>query len=72
MRSISKHSITKHRPKMSLSEIVTMAAAAAKAAGRDTGEITLIAVSKLQPIDRLRAVLVAGHLHFGENYVQES
>lgn len=57
---------------MSLSEIVTMAAAAAKAAGRDAGEITLIAVSKLQPIDRLRAVLSAGHLHFGENYVQES
>ncbi|MDK2775945.1 MAG: YggS family pyridoxal phosphate-dependent enzyme, partial [Tabrizicola sp.] len=32
----------------------------------------LIAVSKLQPADRVQAVLTAGHRLFGENYVQEA
>ncbi|MDZ7905676.1 MAG: YggS family pyridoxal phosphate-dependent enzyme [Cypionkella sp.] len=58
---------------MSLPEIAAvMVAAAAQAAGRDAGEVTLIAVSKLQPLDRLRSVLAQGHQHYGENYVQES
>lgn len=50
---------------MSLSEIQSKITAL----GRD---VTLIAVSKLQPMDRLMAVLNAGHRVFGENYVQES
>ena len=50
---------------MSLSEIESKIAAL----GRD---VTLIAVSKLQPMDRLMSVLAAGHRVFGENYVQES
>jgi PLP dependent protein len=57
---------------MSLSEITAAVARAASAAQRDVAGITLIAVSKLQPLDRLRAVLGAGHLQFGENYVQET
>ena len=42
------------------------------AAGRPVGSVRLIAVSKLQPPDRVEAVLEAGHRVFGENYVQEA
>jgi PLP dependent protein len=41
-------------------------------AGRVPGSVQLIAVSKVQPDARVRAVLEAGHLVFGENYVQEA
>jgi PLP dependent protein len=41
-------------------------------AGRAAGSVQLIAVSKVQPDARVRAVLEAGHLVFGENYVQEA
>ncbi len=60
------------RPTMPLPEIAAAVRDAAVKAGRDAGGIVLIAVSKLQPMDRLRAVLEQGHLQFGENYVQES
>lgn len=57
---------------MSLSVIQTRIAAATIAAGRPENSVNLIAVSKVQPDDRLRAVLNAGHRLFGENYVQET
>lgn len=41
-------------------------------AGRAVGSVQLIAVSKVQPDARVRAVLKAGHQVFGENYVQEA
>ena len=41
------------------------------AAGR-TDAITLLAVSKSQPSDKLRAAYLAGQRVFGENYVQEA
>jgi PLP dependent protein len=44
----------------------------AAAAGRDSRSITLVAVSKVQPIERVRAALAAGHRVFGENRVQEA
>jgi len=34
-------------------------------------EVTLVAVSKKQTQDRIRALAAAGQVHFGENYVQE-
>jgi pyridoxal phosphate enzyme (YggS family) len=46
--------------------------AAARAAGRDPAEVTLIAVSKSQPEARIAAALAAGQRVFGENYVQEA
>ena len=46
--------------------------AAALAAGRDPADITLIAVSKVQPNERVDAVLAEGHRVFGENRVQEA
>jgi pyridoxal phosphate enzyme (YggS family) len=57
---------------MSLSEITRRIAAAEAAAGRTPGSVTLIAVSKVQPLDRVVSVLEAGHRTFGENYVQEA
>jgi len=47
-------------------------AVAAKAAGRDPAEINLVAVSKMQPAERIRAALDAGQRLFGENRVQEA
>jgi PLP dependent protein len=47
-------------------------AQAAKAAGRAPGSVTLTAVSKLQPDDRVEAMLAAGQRVFGENRVQEA
>ena len=40
--------------------------------GRAEGSVRLVAVSKLQPEARVRAVLDAGHRLFGENRVQEA
>ncbi|MDO5368809.1 YggS family pyridoxal phosphate-dependent enzyme [Paracoccus sp. (in: a-proteobacteria)] len=57
---------------MSLGEIRQRIAAAAAGADRDPAGVTLIAVSKLQPDDRVRAALDAGQRVFGENYVQEA
>lgn len=45
---------------------------AAKAAGRAPESVTLTAVSKLQPEDRVEAMLAAGQRVFGENRVQEA
>jgi PLP dependent protein len=45
---------------------------AAREAGREPADVTLVAVSKVQPLDRIEAVLEAGHRVFGENRVQEA
>ena len=57
---------------MSLSEIRDRIARAEAEAGRAAGSVALIAVSKVQPEDRVAAVLDAGHRLFGENRVQEA
>jgi len=57
---------------MSLTEINERIAKAAKAAGRDVAKIQLIAVSKVQPNEKVAAVLDQGHRFFGENKVQEA
>lgn len=45
---------------------------AAKEAGRDAASVTLVAVSKVQPPEKLQAALDCGHRIFGENRVQEA
>lgn len=57
---------------MALQDIRARVAQAEQAAGRSPGSVTLIAVSKVQPLDRVVAALKAGQRVFGENYVQES
>ena len=57
---------------MSLSDIQDQIAKAERAANREPGAVTLIAVSKVQPNERVAAVLDQGHRVFGENRVQEA
>ena len=57
---------------MSLAAITQRLRAAESRAGRPAGSVTLIAVSKVQPEDRVRAVLAQGQRVFGENRVQEA
>ena len=57
---------------MSLSEIISRIATAEKTAGRTIGSTQLLAVSKVQPNERVLNVLEQGHTIFGENKVQEA
>lgn len=57
---------------MSLSDITRRLRDAEAAAGRASGSVTLIAVSKVQPPERVEAVLAQGQRVFGENRVQEA
>ncbi|WP_306007247.1 YggS family pyridoxal phosphate-dependent enzyme [Aquicoccus porphyridii] len=57
---------------MPLADIQTRIAKAEAAANRAPGSVNLIAVSKVQPDERVRAVLSEGHRLFGENRVQEA
>ena len=57
---------------MPLADITTRIDEALTAAGRPAGAVKLIAISKVQPLERVRAVLEAGHRIFGENRVQEA
>lgn len=45
---------------------------AAKRANRAIDDISLVAVSKVQPDDRIEAMLATGHKIYGENRVQEA
>jgi len=57
---------------MGLMDIQARIAAAMRAAGRAEGSVQLIAVSKVQPPERVEAILAEGQRLFGENYVQEA
>ena len=57
---------------MGLAEISARIAASEAASGRAPGSVHLIAISKVQPLERVTAVLDQGHRVFGENYVQEA
>jgi PLP dependent protein len=55
-----------------LSEIRSRIADAAARAGRDTRDVTLIAVSKTHPVEAVLEAVAAGVTDFGENRVQEA
>ena len=57
---------------MSLSDIKSRIAGAEAKYSKPLNSTSLIAVSKLQPNERVLKVLDAGHREFGENYVQEA
>lgn len=57
---------------MGLNDIKARMHKAAEDAGRAPDSVTLIAVSKKQPNERVAAVLEQGHRCFGENRVQEA
>lgn len=54
-----------------LAEVHAKIAAACQRAGRSPKDVTLLAVSKLQPSTLIRAAYAAGQRDFGENYAQE-
>jgi hypothetical protein len=54
------------------SDVLARIAVAAKGAGRDAAGVELVAVSKMQPEERIVAMLAAGQRVFGENRVQEA
>ena len=55
-----------------LGEVTGKIGQAARTAGRDPADVTLVAVSKTHPADRVRELLAVGHRVFGENRVQEA
>lgn len=56
----------------SLAEVRARIGKAAARAGRAADEVTLIAVSKTQPVEAIEALIDEGHRDFGENRVQEA
>ncbi len=46
---------------MGITEVRSAVAEAAVASGREAGDVTLIAVSKVQPLARVEAILRQGH-----------
>ena len=57
---------------MPLEDIIQQIHKAEQTAGREKGSVQLVAVSKMQPDERVEAVLEEGHRVFGENRVQEA
>ena len=57
---------------MSLAEIKSLINKAEVNSSGSTGNVKLIAVSKVQPVDRIKSVLDEGHRVFGENRIQEA
>ena len=57
---------------MSLAEIKKLISKAKAHSSSSIGSVKLIAVSKVQPIDRIESVLKDGHRVFGENRIQEA
>nr|MCU0513741.1 YggS family pyridoxal phosphate-dependent enzyme [Anaerolineae bacterium] len=55
-----------------IAQVQAHIAAACARAGRHPDAVTLVAVSKTQPPEVLRAALAAGLRHFGENRVEEA
>jgi pyridoxal phosphate enzyme (YggS family) len=58
--------------KNKLDKVRARIAEAGKKARQGGPEVRLLAVSKLQPVDKIRALFGAGQREFGENYVQEA
>ena len=59
-------------PATALADITDRIARTAQIAGRKADEVTLIAVSKTHPAERIAPLIAAGQRVFGENRVQEA
>ena len=57
---------------MGLEDVLIAMRSAEGNAGRQRNTVELVAVSKVQPAERVEAVLAEGHRVFGENRVQEA
>lgn len=58
--------------KANLNNVRARVSAACEKAGRNPAEITVLAVSKKHPVERIQALHLLGQGCFGENYVQEA
>jgi pyridoxal phosphate enzyme (YggS family) len=58
--------------RLALETVRARIAEAARAAGRDPQDVTLVAVSKTHPAEAVADAIAAGQLCFGENRVQEA
>jgi len=59
-------------PATLLADVNARIAAAARLARRQPGEVTLVAISKTHPAERIAPLIAAGQRAFGENRVQEA
>jgi pyridoxal phosphate enzyme (YggS family) len=59
-------------PHSPLAEVRARIAAAARIAGRNPAEITLVAISKTHPIEAILPLIAAGQRVFGENRIAEA
>jgi pyridoxal phosphate enzyme (YggS family) len=59
-------------PPPAYADVLARITRAAQACGRDPADVTLVAVSKMQPWAAVAPVLAAGQRVFGENRVQEA
>ncbi|NQW08896.1 MAG: YggS family pyridoxal phosphate-dependent enzyme [Alphaproteobacteria bacterium] len=71
-RDITKNTDVNAEVAGHLAEVHRRIAAAAAEVERDPTAVTLIAVGKMQPLERVEAALTAGQRVFGENRVQEA
>lgn len=55
-----------------LNKVTARLRTAAEKAGREPGQVALVAVSKTQPAEALEQAYRAGQRRFGENYLQEA
>jgi pyridoxal phosphate enzyme (YggS family) len=67
-----QNSSAAHTLQENLRSLRAEVSAAAAAAGRSERSVTLVAVSKGQPVEALRAAAALGIEHFGESYLQEA
>jgi pyridoxal phosphate enzyme (YggS family) len=63
---------TEQDPGSALVDVRRRIAAACDRAGRDPASVTLVAISKTFPVERIRMLISAGHDVLGENRVQEA
>lgn len=54
-----------------LTNLKTRISKACETAGRDPEEITLVAVSKMKPVEDIKEAFGCGQIHFGENRAKE-
>lgn len=55
-----------------LASVFRRITAAARLSGREPGDITLVTVTKTQPVEAVREAIAAGAAIIGENYIQEA
>lgn len=72
LHASSVRAMNEHPIAANLAAVRNSIAEACRRANRDPGSVTLVAVSKTNPAEVVRAALAAGQCTFGENRVQEA